>query len=183
MSTMTVDGIIDGILQREGPGISISRDPADRGGRTRYGISERAHPETWRLGPPHLEDARAIYIREYVTPFIPLLVAGIDERIRAALIDDAVLSGVETAIRTLQHVVGTTEDGMLGPVTIAAARTVWPPQRLLIALVQRRAHRLARIVEQDHSQAKWIVGWIDRCLSFLSDGNTAAMTISASAEP
>jgi hypothetical protein len=36
--------------------------------------------------------------------------------------------------------------------------------------IQRRAHRLARIMEQDHSQAQWIVGWIDRSLSFLSDG-------------
>jgi hypothetical protein len=29
----------------------------DRGGRTRFGVSEKAHPEGWRKGPPSFDDA------------------------------------------------------------------------------------------------------------------------------
>jgi lysozyme family protein len=162
---MTVDEILDAVIAREG-GAIITEDPADRGGRTRYGISERAHPEAWVHGPPTLTDAKAIYARQYVAPFAELVDIGIDERIRVALIDDAVLSGVRAAIQTLQLAVGVEPDGVLGPKTIAAAHGE-DGQYVLVRLVQRRAHRLARIVEHAPSQAKFLVGWIDRCLSML----------------
>lgn len=162
---MTVDEILDAVIEREG-GPLITADPLDAGGRTRYGISERAHPDAWLHGPPTRSDAKAIYAKQYVAPFTPLVDAGIDERVRVALIDDAVLSGVRTAVTTLQQAVGVDPDGILGPKTIAAAHAE-DGQWLLVRLVQRRAHRLARIVERNHFQAKYIVGWIDRTLSML----------------
>jgi lysozyme family protein len=162
---MTVDEILDAVIAREG-GALITADPVDAGGRTRYGISERAHPEAWLHGPPTLTDAKAIYEKHYVAPFAPLVDVGIDERVRVALIDDAVLSGTRTAIMTLQLAVGVVVDGVLGPETIAAAQAE-DGQYVLIRLVQRRAHRLARIVERDPRQAKFIVGWMDRCVSML----------------
>jgi lysozyme family protein len=88
--------------------------------------------------------------------------------VRLALIDDAVMAGVPTAVKTLQRLVGTEPDGILGPITLQAVQHVnGGGEWLLIRLVQARAHRLARIVETDHSQARYLVGWIDRCLSFL----------------
>lgn len=158
---MTVDDIIDDVMDREG---GETNDPIDRGQRTKYGISERAHPEAWRQGPPSRARAKAIYARVYVAPFDVFV--NLDERVRVALIDDAVMSGVKTAIRTLQTAVGVQSDGVIGPATMAAVcRT--DANRLLVKLVQRRAHRLARIIEVDHTQAKYAVGWIDRCLSLL----------------
>ena len=38
--------LIDRIIKREG-GDKETNDPKDAGGRTKYGISERAHPEVW----------------------------------------------------------------------------------------------------------------------------------------
>ncbi len=161
---MTPDDILEGILRREGEGVPPYDDPVDRGGRTSWGISERAHPEAWDPGPPNREQARAIYTQVYVAPFDGLV--GLPDRVRTALIDDGVLSGVETAIRSLQRVLGVREDGILGPQTIGAL-SAWEDDRLLLRLVQRRAHRLARIVEREPDQARFVVGWIDRALSLL----------------
>lgn len=168
---MSVDKVIDGILDREGEGTPPYLDKNDRGGRTRFGIDERSHPEAWRNGPPTRDEARAIYARTYVAPFDPIA-SIVSDSVHAALIDDAVLSGVQTATKGLQRVLGlgVRADGVIGPETIAGVEEVFEEgngEWLLIRLALDRAHRLARIVEQDHEQARFIVGWIDRALSFL----------------
>ncbi len=90
---LTTDQIIDGILEREGPGVSPYTTPGDRGGRTAWGISERAHPEAWRTGPPTRDEAREIYRTEYVRPF-----EGVKNGpLRNQLADIAVLHGVHMA--------------------------------------------------------------------------------------
>lgn len=161
----SIDDIIDGILEREGEGVPPYHDGTDRGGRTRFGISELAHPYAWVSGPPSRETARSIYARRYVAPF-DVLRDHIDERVRVALVDDAVLSGVHAAIKGLQRVLGVTVDGVIGSETIAAvvkADSHW----LLTRLVQDRAHRLARIVQADPRQLKYLTGWVDRALGML----------------
>lgn len=163
---MTIDDVLDGVLEREGEGVPPYSDPKDSGGRTRWGISERAHPEAWKSGPPTQEMARQIYAREYVAPFDGLRDVHIDERVRVALIDDAVLSGVKTSIRSLQRVLGVEIDGWIGPETITAAIQA-DGQWLLIRLVQARALRIARIVQNDSSQLKYLAGWITRCFGML----------------
>ena len=164
---MTVDEIIAGIIDREGEGTPPYLDPRDYGGRTRWGIAERAHPDAWRNGPPTRDDAKRIYAEVYVAPFDPLIAAGLDDRVRVALIDDGVLSGVMTSIKNLQRAVNVPPDGVIGPQTLKAIRQCGKDRWLLTTVVQLRAHRLARIVEEDHTQARFVVGWIDRCLSFL----------------
>lgn len=165
---MTIDEILDGILEREGEGTPPYLDPVDKGGRTRWGISERSHPMAWVDGPPSRETAKYIYTRRYVAPFDALRDVGIDERVRVALIDDAVLSGTKAAIKSLQRVLGCTPDGVIGHETIAAAvKANTDAQWLLTRLVQDRAQRLARIIERNPSQARYAVGWITRALSFL----------------
>lgn len=163
---MTVDDIVEGILEREGEGVPPYLDPKDRGQRTRWGIAERFHPEAWRFGAPSREMARAIYARDYIAPFDGLKDVNLDERVRIALIDDAVHSGVRTSVRNLQRVLGVTPDGMIGPETISAAMKA-EAQWLLIRLVQARAVRIARIVQEDQSQLKYLAGWITRALEML----------------
>ena len=163
---MTSDEVIDGVLELEGEGEPPYHDPLDQGGRTRYGISERAHPQAWKHGPPTREAAREIYARQYVAPFDGLRDCNIDERVRVALIDDAVLSGVRTSIKSLQRVLGVTQDGQIGPETISAAVRA-DGQWLLIRLVQDRAFRIARIVQHKPLQLKYLAGWITRVLGHL----------------
>jgi lysozyme family protein len=101
---MTLDAILDGLLTREGPGVPPYLDPHDPGGRTAWGIAERAHPEAWQPGPPTREQARAIYTRLYVAPFDFVQAAGCDDRLRVQLIDFGVNSGVSEALTCLRRV-------------------------------------------------------------------------------
>jgi len=166
---VTADQIVDAILEREGPGTPPDYlDPHDRGGRSHWGLSEKAHPEEWTNGPPTKARARVVMWESYVTPFKILENAGIDDRLRVALIDDAVLSGVTTAKKRLQWVLGVERDGIIGAQTLTAIDG-WAEGALLQAYVKERAIRLARIVEHDHEQARFIVGWISRALLFLPE--------------
>jgi lysozyme family protein len=82
------------------------------------------------------------------------------------LVDDAVLSGPRAAVTTLQLALGVKPDGLLGPVTVAAA-TEADAKSLRTKLVVARALRLARIVQRDSTQSRFIVGWLQRTFGFL----------------
>ena len=65
-----------------------------------------------------------------------------------ALNDDGVLSGVQTAIKRLQHVLGVAINGVLGVQTLSAL--AWGhPTALLQRYVVERTIRLARQVQHD----------------------------------
>lgn len=162
---MNCSAIINGILDHEGPGKPPYLAPGDSGGRTAWGISERSHPEAWRPGPPSRDQARAIYMRVYVMPFIKLeAVAG--DRLIAALVDDAVMSGVNAAIRRLQVVLNILPDGVIGPRTMEALR-VQKPAYLLQRYVIERVVRITRLVEDRPKDLVNLTGWVTRILSFL----------------
>ena len=111
--------------------------------------------------------ARVIYFHQYVAPFDVLAEYGVDERIRVVLIDDGVLSGVVSAIRRLQVVLGVVADGRIGTQTIAAAMNYQPSAALVTAYCVERAVRLARLVQHEPKNLPFLVGWISRALSFL----------------
>src|SRR5688572_12640585 len=109
---MTTKSIIDAILVAEG-GSKATNDPNDKGGRTQFGISEKAHPKAWADNKVTEEEARAIYSKKYISG------PGFDridnEKLRHFLVDFGVNSGPGIAIQCLQRVVGTPVDGILGP--------------------------------------------------------------------
>lgn len=162
---MTTDELIDGILKREGENGPDYIDPNDSGGRTSWGISERAHPDAWKNGPPTRAAARAIYETLYVAPFISLRGAVV-ESVRAVVIDDAVLSGRVAAVKRLQHIAGAAEDGILGMKTLNALR-VMDQVQLLHRLITDRTVFLVRLAIENPKDLKWLAGWVIRSLSFL----------------
>jgi lysozyme family protein len=93
-----------------------TNNPADPGGKTRYGISRRAY-STLDIANLRRDEAEAIYKRDYwdkvrgddLPPLLALLV-----------FDAAVNNGVSRAALWLQQAVGAEEDGVLGPQTMAA---------------------------------------------------------------
>lgn len=94
----------------------------DPGGETKFGVSKRSYPAL-EISSLTLDDAKAIYMRDFWTP------AGCDSvptSIAFDLFDMAVNSGVSRAVKTLQRVAGTAEDGKLGPVTLAAVAQLDP---------------------------------------------------------
>ncbi len=160
---MSVDEIIEGILKREGPGVPPYLAKNDAGGRTSWGIAEKYHPEEWWNGPPTMERARIVLKNTYAAPFDGLV---IDAQLRACLVDDAVMRGVITVIKDLQKVLGVTQDGVLGPQSIARAKLL-DAKYLLRQYVIERTLSLCQIVVGRPTDLTNLVGWVSRALLFL----------------
>lgn len=101
------------ILKHEGGYINDSRD---LGGETKYGISKRAFPGL-NIKELTVEDASAIYYHNY---WIKLNLTNIkNEELKLHIFDMAVNAGIKPTIKLLQSIVGTTQDGVLGPLSEA----------------------------------------------------------------
>ena len=174
---MTIDQMLDDVIRREG---GYVHDPVDRGGPTKYGITQRTL-RAWRGQAVTADDvrrlttdeARAIYRRRYVED--PGF-ARLPDPLRVQVVDDGVLSGPRQAVKDLQRAIGgVTVDGRLGPKTRAALRQ----QGVAVVhaqLIQVRAARIGRIVHRDPSQARFLKGWLTRITAFardLTDGEHA----------
>lgn len=107
------------ILQHEGGEVNDKHDP---GGHTKYGISKRAYPDL-NIGEITEHDARQIYRRDY---WDRIKGDELPEQIAIGVFDMAVNAGNRTAVQLLQRVLGVTDDGIIGPVTLAAARNAEP---------------------------------------------------------
>lgn len=110
---MTFDSAFARVVDHEGGYVN---DPADRGLKTKFGISQRAYP-TLDIAALTLADARAIYRRDYwercrCDAMPPVLAF--------AVFDLAVNAGRHAAVKDLQLALGVDSDGVLGPRTMAA---------------------------------------------------------------
>jgi lysozyme family protein len=161
---------IDDIIVREG-GDRETNDPADPGGRTKYGISERGNPDLWKDGPPTYAKARARYIERYVMPFNGIK----DHSLLVQLVDWGVTSGPKAVVQILQQLVGAKVDGVLGPKTVEKVENypggmLWGyqvpgPLRLNLAINQARAIHYASITKARPTSLRFILGWLNRTFS------------------
>jgi len=113
------------VLKYEGGYVDHPKDP---GGPTNKGVTQAVY-DTWRKSKDlPTQSVRNISDSEIATIYKNLywdrisgdyLPSGVD----FAVFDYAVNSGVSRAARTLQAVVGVTQDGVIGPETIEAAKT------------------------------------------------------------
>jgi len=164
--------LIDDIIEREG-GSKETNDPLDAGGRTKYGISERANPDLWVNGPPTYEQARQRFAERYVLPFNGIM----DPQMLEQLADWAVTSGSDKVIRILQQIVGAGIDGVLGPKSLAKVAgypaglvfgvLVPGSVRLNIAIRDARAMHYAGITKARPTNLRFIFGWLRRSQEFL----------------
>lgn len=113
---MNFDTALKHVLQIEG---DYSDHPDDPGGKTRFGITESVARRAGYRGDMRelpLDLAKRIYREEYWNAVrADELPAGI----RLVMFDAAVNSGPPQAIKWLQRAVGATDDGVLGPKTMA----------------------------------------------------------------
>lgn len=159
-----IDTLLDEIVAREGA--KDTNDPADSGGRTKYGISEKYHPEAWKDGPPTEEEAKDIFLKHYI--IAPGIHKVTPDYLMNFVADIAVLSGPNTAIQQLQKALGVTVDGDLGPETLAALSSR-NPEVTLVKLVKIRVLALVRLAQKRPKDLKWLFGWVTRSFSFLRD--------------
>lgn len=135
-------------------------DPADHGGRTSRGVTQREY-DAWRKlqGNPSRDvwtatdnEIAQIYHSEYWLPLGDLLPVGIDY----LYFDMAVNAGPFRAAVLLQRALGVTADGRIGPVTRQAITTA-DPEALITAFSNAKADFYRSL-----HQPKFLKGWLNR---------------------
>lgn len=149
-------------LAREGGYVD---DPADPGGATNFGITEKVY-DAWRTaqGQPtqdvrliSSQEVSAIYLQKYWTlahcDVMPAAMA-------VVTFDTAVNSGVEEAIILLQRAVGATADGVWGPMTATMVGKAGP--KAFEDYLWLRADLDRGIAAAHPERQKFLPGWIRR---------------------
>ena len=108
---MTFDECFAKLIGHEG---ELSNHPADKGGLTKYGISQRAYPAL-DIAALTLDTAKEIYRRDFWD-----ILGEAHSSIKFQVFDAAVNHGHGNAIRFLQRAVGVADDGAWGKVSQAA---------------------------------------------------------------
>jgi lysozyme family protein len=142
------------ILKWEG-GSRITEHPRDPGGLTKYGISQRAYPDT-DIKALTYRQAMLIYKNDY---WHKVSADRLHPAIALAVFDSAVNQGVSAASKMLQHAVNAKRDGVIGPKTITAV-SIRDPRAVLINFMARR------VIRYTYAKA-WKVfnlGWLRRTL-------------------
>lgn len=144
-----------------------SNHPADRGGPTKYGIT--LHTLEKFVGQPltpvavkqlSLDLAKRIYKEKYWDAW---QLDEVDSDLKAMLLfDQCVNWGIgKSIIKRWQNIVGTTQDGIIGPKALGALNDMDA-----IDFGMRYAFdaqdRYCRLVQRNHSQVVFISGWINR---------------------
>lgn len=109
----------------------------DRGGATRYGVTEAVAREVGYRGDMRelpLDLAQRIYKDRY---WDAVQAEHLPADIRYAVFDAAVNSGVAQAAKWLQRACGVKDDGVIGPITIRAANALHPEGLKRKMLAQR----------------------------------------------
>lgn len=116
---MNFSQALEHVLKHEGGYID---HPSDPGGETNFGITVAVAREYGYLGDMRtipMSVVESIYKRKY---WDKVRADEMPESVRFALFDYAVNSGSGAAIRALQRVLGVADDGVIGPMTLAAAK-------------------------------------------------------------
>lgn len=142
---------VEFVLSEEG---GFSDDPRDRGGATKFGISQRAYPGL-NIAKLTRDDAIAIYQRDYWDrlPTLP-------DDLAFLVFDFAVNAGVGRAVRLLQTAIGAKDDGWFGPKSRDQLKA-FPPNELLIRFQAERARHYALLDDLDDVYAR---GWMRRTM-------------------
>jgi lysozyme family protein len=175
---MDVDELIDELIEREGGFVS---HPADRGGPTRYGITEavaRAHGYAGAMSQLPRDEAAAIYRRLYwLRPRFDQ-VAERAPRVAAELFDTGANMGPAVAATFLQRALTALNrggkdfpdlvpDGRIGPATLAALDSFLEARGnrggetvMLRALEALQGERYLRLAEKRPANETFLYGWL-----------------------
>lgn len=151
-------------------------DPADHGGRTSRGITQREY-DAWRMeqGLARIdvwkasqEDIDRIYHDEYWDPWCDLIPIGIDYM----FFDMSVNGGPHEAIVLAQRALGITDDGRVGPITRTAFRSALSDP---LGFAKRYSAQKEAFYRSLH-QPRFIKGWLNRNKQVLADALTMIHT-------
>lgn len=176
-ASASIEALIDGIIEREGGFVD---HPNDRGGPTRYGVTERVargHGYAGSMRDLPLSKAREIYRFTYYEKPGFDRVATLSPSLAAELTDTAVNMGAATAIRFLQtalnvlnmrgeHYAEQPVDGRIGPAVIEGLRAFFGRrgrigERVLLTAVNcLQGARYIELAQTDPRQESFVYGWL-----------------------
>lgn len=142
-------------------------DPDDRGGHTKYGISQRSYPAE-DIHALTLERAAALYERDF---WKPLRLSEVhNQTIAEEIFDTAVNCGIGTGAKILQEAINLSNypeldiavDLHIGPATIAAVNNHRSPKALYKALNGLQFMHYAAIIKRNPKQEKFFRSWASR---------------------
>ena len=174
---MSFERALTMILKHEG---GYSDHPADRGGPTKQGVTQRVY-DTWRMtsGKPARSvrdidgsEVAAIYLQNYWRPAKCDL---LPDDLALVHFDSAVNHGVKRAIKFLQLATGANPDGSFGPATQDAVTTTMGKlsERIVIGLyLAEREDFYDEIVARDPTQSLFLRGWKNRIASLRMETRT-----------
>ncbi|MBD1584916.1 glycoside hydrolase family 108 protein [Pseudoalteromonas sp. S16_S37] len=145
---------LEGGLNADG---GLNNTPSDRGGLTKFGISQRAYPHL-DIANLTLAQAVRLFHRDY---WRPMQCGELNAGVALMLLDGAVQHGVPSMTMLVQRYVGAKPDGRFGPLTLKACHGVLPIQ-LCVGLSLKRARKYARICANDTTQTPNLNGWYNR---------------------
>lgn len=170
---MNRDQLVDALIQREGGYVN---NPADRGGPTRYGITQavaRANGYAGDMAALPIALARSIYAVSYWSGPHYDQIATIAPHVAGELFDTGVNMGIFTAGKFLQRALnvmtgdGLLVDGNLGAKSLGslqryvAARKAQDGEAVLVELLNSfQGARYAEIVEANAAQRTFVFGQI-----------------------
>lgn len=167
----SIDDILTDVLKAEGWD-RYTNHPSDRGGPTKWGITLKAYQDFLPNNTVTVEDikalkevhARAFYRQKYIIEpgfdkLHPLLIP--------LVVDSAVNHGQKRAAQWLQKAVGVEQDGVIGPLTLAALNAQPSVMAVYLDIVASRVRFYGVLVTRDHSQAVFASGWNNRAAKFI----------------
>ncbi|NSY36560.1 secretion activator protein [Pseudoalteromonas sp. JC28] len=130
---------------------------SDRGGLTKFGISQRAYP---RLDIANLtiDHAIRLYYRDY---WEPMHCDELNSGVALMLLDGSVQHGLSGITRIVQRIADAEVDAVFGSRTLKKCQSILP-NLFISQLISRRARKYARICLDDNSQIPNLNGWMNR---------------------
>lgn len=161
-----------------------SDDPADRGGKTNWGITEATLNDAYLQGivttcyvsELKKEEARLIYKTFYWDPL--KLDAVLSPAIAAEIFDTAVNMGIGTAVKIIQNSLNflgenLTVDGSMGMKTLGAINRwiIRDERALYVCLNGFQFNRYVEITERNPTQERFARGWTKRVQTYREAGH------------
>lgn len=121
---MSFDAYIERVLAHEGGYVNHRDDP---GGETQWGIAKRSYPHL-NIRALTRRDAIDIYRRDF---WARVRGDQLPSEFAFQALDAAINHGIGNAVRWMQRAAGVADDGVFGPVTLAAVRAADPADLVL----------------------------------------------------
>jgi len=150
--------------------LKVTNQEHDFGGETYAGISRRYHPEWVGWGimdvlgkPPGLPVIQSFYRKNFWNVIKGTFIES--QEIAEAIYDYAVNVSPVDAIKTAQRILGVAVDGIVGPKTLKALNRA-SVSSFLLKYTLLKIKYYTQVCEKDHSQRKFLVGWLKRALQY-----------------